>query len=177
MARKKVILGQSEVSYSKAIKEITGWTQKQFETQKRLMRYRVANFNKATGSTLSPIEELYYRVKFEARQDYYRAKGKPVNDYNSLQQALKDIKTTQSKGGISPYQEKIARDYILKRYEGLGKAFKNAQNILDDLEAQKITPAEANKKLKAYADEMRQLKDEDPAKWVESHEDEFTISE
>ena len=172
MARKYTYLGQEKVSYSKAIKDITGWTQKEFETQKRLMRYRVANFNKATGSKLSAIEELFYKVRFEDKQKYYASKGKPVKELNALQQALQDIKTTTSKKGLSPYQEKIAKEYIEKRYEGLAKAYKGANNIMEDLKNGKITTQEANKKLSDYADRMRQLKDEDPSKWVEMHESE-----
>ena len=80
--RKLTILGQKRVSYSKAIREITGWTQKQFETQKRMMRYRVSKFNAFTGSNLSPIEQLFYKVRYENRKKYYEAQGKPVLPLN-----------------------------------------------------------------------------------------------
>jgi hypothetical protein len=93
MARKNVILGQNSMSYSKAIREITGWTQKQFETQKRLMRYRVAKFNLITGSNLSPIEQLYYRVKYEDKKSYYISQGKEPAPLNIIQQAIQDMKT------------------------------------------------------------------------------------
>lgn len=173
MARKTIILGQNKLSYSKAIMQITGWTKKEFETQKRLMRYRVSNFNKATGSNLSAIEELFYKVRFEDKQKYYAAQGKPVLPLNALQQALQDIKTTHTQAGtISPYQMKIAREYIEKRYEGLAKAFTGANNIMEEMKAGKLSPAEANLMLSNFADNMRQLKDDNPMKWIEAHQNE-----
>ena len=128
MSRKTVILGQDKMSYSQAIKKITGWSQKKFETEKRLMRYRVAKFNQLTGSHLSAIEELFYRVRFEDRQAYYKSKGKPVNDYNPLQTLLKNLKTGNVKAnqiikyrdaeGIMQYTtiETYTKNYIIGRY-------------------------------------------------------------
>lgn len=183
MARKTVTLGQEKMSYSKAIQKITGWTKKKFETEKRLMRYRVANFNKLTGSNLSAIEELFYRVRFEDRQEYYRAKGKPVLDYNDLQKFFKNIKTGNAKelrlirverenGLIERMSaEQYAKEYIIKRYEGLAKNFTRANEILEDLKAGFITTQDANKKLGDFADEMRALKNNEETfeKWLNEH--------
>lgn len=185
MARNTVILGQEKMSYSKAIRKITGWSQKKFETEKRLMRYRVANFNQLTGSKLSPIEELYYRVRFEDRQNYYKSKGKPVLDYNPLQQFFKNIKTGKAdelrlikvtrQDGLVEYMtaQEYAKDYIIKRYEGLANNFTRAKEIIEELKAGLITTQDANKKLKDFAEEMRELKS-NPAtalKWIEEHYD------
>lgn len=184
---KRVILGQETVSFSKAIKGITGWTNKQFETEKRLMRQRVSNFNMLTGSKLSPIEELYFKTKFQAQREYYASKGKKVLPFNELQTALTDMKTTKIKdisieqfieGGIENVKSKVfkeqyevAKNYILSRYEGLGNNFPEAQAILDELETDKITTMEANDRLQKFAEEMRNLKDENPLKWQEMHGD------
>lgn len=172
MARKYTYLGQEKISYSKAIKNITGWTQKEFETQKRLMRYRVANFNKATGSKLSAIEELFYKVRFEDKQKYYASKGKETKELYPLQKALQDIKTTTSKKGLSPYQEKIAKDYIVETYKGLAKTYTRADKVYQRLLNGEITPAQANRRLSVMARQMRQLKDEQPTKWIELHQTE-----
>lgn len=179
MARNKVYLGQDKLSYSQAIKRITGWTDKQFETEKRLMRYRVSKFNKVTGSTLSPIEELYYRVKFEARRDYYRSKGQKVNDYNDLQSFFKNVKTGKykegqkisfiDKEGVKQYMtiEEYGREYVLKRYEGLGKNFSQAEDVLNQLRNGEISTQDANKQLSQIADDLRVLKNENPETWIE----------
>ena len=185
--RKTVILGQKQMSYSKAIQEITGWDKKRFETEKRLMRYRVAKFNQATGSNLSPIEQLFYRVRFEDRQAYYKAQGKQVNDYNVLQSFFKNVKTGKynplqkikytDKDGTTVYTTlaEYGRHFVLDRYEGLGRSYSKAQAILDELKAGTIQPADANKLLAQFADDMRKLKN-DPETfndWVELHNNEI----
>ena len=186
-SKRLVLLGQDEVSFSKAIKEITQWDAKKFETEKRLMRQRVSNFNALTGSNLSPIEELYFKVRFEAQRDYYASKGKQVLPFNELQTAIRDMSTSKIKdvafeelltGGIENVKSKtfekqyqIAKNYILSRYDGLGRNFPEAQEILNQLENDEITTIEANDKLQKYAEEMRNLKDENPLKWLEKHGD------
>ena len=185
--RKYVSIGQETMSLSKAIKEITGWNTKKFETEKRLMRQRVSNFNMLTGANLSPIEELYFKAKFQAQREYYASKGKQVKPFNELQTAIRDMSTSKisnasidqfTTGGIEAVKSKafkrqyeIAKDYILSRYEGLGRNFVEAQRILDDLEADRITTMEANKQLQDFAEEMRNLKDENPLKWQDMHGD------
>lgn len=183
MTRKTVILDQEKMSYSSAIRKITGWSQKKFETEKRLMRYRVANFNKLTGSKLSAIEELYYRVRFEDRQNYYKSKGKPLLDYNPLQQFFKNIKTgkadalrlirVEREGGLIEYMtaSEYAKGYIIQRYEGLARNFPQANDILNDLRLGKISTQDANKKLQAFAEEMRVLKNDNPLAWIDLHGD------
>ena len=183
MARKTVILGQNKMSFSQAIRQITGWSQKKFETEKRLMRYRVANFNKLTGSKLSAIEELYYRVRFEDRQAYYKSKGKPLLDYNSLQEFFKNIKTGKAdelrlikvtrQDGLVEYMtaQEYAKDYVINRYEGLARNFPKANEILEELKAGNITTQDANKKLQELAEEMRVLKNENPLAWIDLHGD------
>ena len=186
-SKRLVLLGQNEVSFSKAIKEITQWDKKKFETEKRLMRQRVSNFNALTGSHLSPIEELYFKVRFEAQREYYASKGKQVLPFNELQTAIRDMSTAKIKnisieqleaGGIENVKSKafekqyeIAKNYILSRYDGLGRNFPEAQEILNQLENDEITTIEANDKLQKYAEEMRNLKDENPLKWLEAHSD------
>lgn len=187
MARKTTILGQNRVSYSKAIREITGWTQKEFETQKRLMRQRVSKFNQLTGSNLSAIEQLFYRVRYEDKKKYYESKGKPIKPLNPLQQALEDMKTSRlpkstslkiENGKIVPATSKgfdrvysIAKDFIENRYEGLANNFPRAREILNRLKNDEITPAEANELLADFADEMRNAKSDDPLGWQEAHGD------
>ena len=118
MSRKNVILGQNTMSYSKAIKEITGWTQKEFETQKRLMRYRVGKFNLITGSNLSPIEQLFYRVKYEDRKQYYISQGKEPAPLNIIQQTIQDMKTgnINLKIGSKSYNQsyETRKEFIIK---------------------------------------------------------------
>jgi len=185
--RKYVLLGQKTLSLSSAIKELTGWNTKKFETEKRLMRQRISNFNILTGSNLSPIEELYYKAKFQAQREYYASKGKEVKPFNELQTAIRDMSTSKlsniaiddfATGGIENVKSKafqrqyeIAKDYILSRFEGLGRNFVEAQRILDALENDEITTMEANKQLQDFAEEMRQLKDENPLKWQDMHGD------
>lgn len=186
--RKTTILGQKRVSYSKAILEITGWSKKEFETQKRLMRYRVSKFNAFTGSNLSPIEQLFYKVRYEARKAYYEAKGKPVLPLNDLQQAFQDMKATaftrktnlvMQNGKFVPAQMSkadlqafnVAKDFIIKRFEGLANAFPEANAIMQDLKNGVITPAEANKQLSDLAEKMRNVKNEDLSTWFDLHYD------
>lgn len=189
MARNYTILGQQRVSYSEAIRQITGWNKKQFETQKRLMRYRVAKFNAFTGSNLSPIEQLFYKVRFEARREYYVAKGYQPMQLNDLQQALQDLKASpftrkqkleiengkfkpqaMSKADLKALE--ISKNYIKERYAGLASNFPKANEIRNKLINDEITPAEANRLLADYAEEMRNLKDENPMKWIKAHGDE-----
>lgn len=163
-------------SYSRAIKEITGWTQKQFETQKRVMRYRVSNFNKATGANLSAIEELYYKVRYEDRAKYYASKGKDVLPPSPIQQALQDIKTTQSKTGLTKGQFETAKKYLLDKFEGLGKTYKYARDVLDKLKSGEMTPTDAGKRLSQYAEAMKVMKTLSPATWLDA-QDEAHMSE
>ena len=164
--RTKITLGQNSVSYSEAIRQITGWTKKEFETQKRLMRYRVKTFNEITGSNLSAIEELYYKVRFEDKRAYYEAQGKQTLEYNELQKALLDLKTTYRKGGTERQQEML-KEYTLQRFEGLLKAYPQA---LAGYEAQlkngEISIQEFQKQMEAYADKMHKLQKDDPAQYL-----------
>lgn len=186
--RKYTILGQNRVSYSKAIREITGWTQKQFETQKRMMRYRVSKFNAYTGSNLSPIEQLFYKVRYEDKKKYYESQGKQPLPLNDLQQAFQDMKATPfsrkseliiKDGKYVPQQMKksdlqaynVAKDFIMKRYEGLANTYKEANEIMEELKAGNITPAEANKLLSDFADKARNMKNEDLTSWLDALND------
>ncbi len=176
MSRKEIPTSLKEKgfkSYSQAIKEITGWTQKQFETQKRGMRYRVSNLNKLTGTRLSPIEELYYKVRYEDRAKYYASKNKEVFPPSRIQQALQDIKTTQVKTSPSARQFETAKKYILERFEGLGKTYKYARDVLDKLDKGEISPKDANARLSQYSDVMRVLKSENPTSWASAQDEEF----
>lgn len=177
MSRNSVILGQNKMSYSKAIREITGWTQKQFETQKRLMRYRVEKFNLMTGSKLSPIEQLFYKVRFEDKQAYYASQGKPVLELNPLQRAIAEMKTgklTLKQGSRALAQaEAVAKDFILERFEGLGKSFKEAGEILERLKEDDITPRQAKAELEDIAERMRNLKKTSPEEWIEAHNENY----
>ena len=186
--RKYTILGQNRVSYSKAIREITGWTQKEFETQKRMMRYRVSKFNAFTGSNLSPIEQLFYKVRYEDKKKYYESKGKQPLPLNDLQQAFQDMKATPfsrkseliiKDGKYVPQQMKksdlqaynVAKDFIMKRYEGLANTYKEASDIMEELKAGNITPAEANKLFSDFADKARNMKNEDLTSWLDALND------
>lgn len=177
MSRKNVILGQNTMSYSKAIKEITGWTQKEFETQKRLMRYRVGKFNLITGSNLSPIEQLYYRVKYEDRKQYYITQGKEPAPLNIIQQTIQDMKTgnVNLKIGSKSYNQaiEIGKEFILNRFENFGKSFPKAQEILEQLRNGDITPRQAKTELEELAEDMRELKQNSPVEWIEAHDERF----
>ena len=169
--RQYTILGQSKMTYSKAILELTGWDKKKFETEKRKMRYRVKTFNELTGASLSPIEQLYYRERFNARREYYTSKGYEPLEYNELQKALFDIKTTQAKSQktISAQYERL-KDYTLYRYEGLAKSYSKASDIYEKLKNNEISVLEANEQLSKFADDMRVLRDDNREKWIEAHD-------
>ena len=175
MARKNTTLGQESVSYSKAIREITGWSKKEFETQKRLMRYRVAKFNAVTGSNLSPIEQLYYRVKYEDRKAYYISKGKEPAPLNVIQRAIASMKTGKLTPGKQSYKEayEAGAKFISERFEHFGQAFPKGQAILDAMNAGEITPAYAKKKLEELAEEMRELKEKSPNDYIEARDQSF----
>ena len=175
MARKNVILGQTTTSYSKAIREITGWSPKKFETEKRLMRYRVAKFNAITGSNLSPIEQLYYRERYNDRKAYYISKGKEPAPLNIIQKTIAEMKTGALKAGKQSYKEayETGVKFINERFENFGRAYPKGQEILDALNAGEIMPAYAKKKLEALAEEMRELKQTSPLEWVEAHNEHF----
>ena len=170
---KSVILGQTKMSYSKAIQEITGWSKKEFETQKRLMRYRVERFNLMTGSNLSPIEQLFYRVRFEDKQAYYIAQGKEALELNPLQHAIARMKTGKLslKQGSKAFiqAESVAKEFILDRFSGLGQSFTEAREILDLLKNDEITPRQAKAELEEIAERMRNLKETSPEEWIEAH--------
>ena len=179
MAKKEIPTSLKEKgfnSYSQAIREITGWSKKEFETQKREMRYRVSNFNKATGSNLSPIEELYYKVRYEDRARYYALKGKEVYEPSLIQKILKDIKTTPIKNTLSKNQFRTAKNYVLDKFEGLGKTYKYASDIIDKLKKDELTPRQANEKLKQYAEEMKVLKSKNPTSWLDAQDESYLSS-
>lgn len=179
MAKKEIPTSLKEKgfnSYSQAIREITGWSKKEFETQKRVMRYRVSNFNKVTGSNLSAIEELYYKVRYEDRARYYASKGKEVYDPSLIQKTLKDIKTTPVKNTISKNQSRVAKNYVLDKFEGLGKTYKYASDIIDKLKKDELTPRQANEKLKQYAEEMKVLKNKNPTSWLDAQDESYLSS-
>ena len=155
--RTKTTLGQNSVSYSEAIRQITGWSKKEFETQKRLMRYRVKTFNEITGSNLSAIEELYYKVRFEDKRAYYQSQGKPTLEFNELQQTLLDLKTTYRKGGTER-QKELLQEYTLKRFEGLVNAYPiDLKPFVDKLKNGEISIQEFQNNMEAYATKMRDL--------------------
>lgn len=162
--RTKITLGQNSVSYSEAIRQITGWTNKEFETQKRLMRYRVRTFNEITGSNLSAIEELYYKVRFEDKRAYYEAQGKQTLEYNELQKALLDLKTTYRKGGTER-QKEMLQEYTLQRFEGLLKAYpQDLAGYETKLKNGEISIKEFQTSMESYAEKMKTL-------WKTSPED------
>lgn len=182
MAKKtNLILKQTGFkSFSEAIRTITGWTQKEFETQKRVMRMRVSNLNKLAGTNLSAIEELYYKVKYEDRVQYYQSKGKPILPRNPIQQALLDIKTTKVNvdkyGNIKSAQLKqieAAKQFVLNKFEGLAKTYKSARDIRDKLINGEITAREANDLLSFEADRLKVLKTEDPTAWASAQDEEI----
>lgn len=161
-------------SWSQGIREISGWTQKEFETQKRVMRMRVANLNKLTGANLSAIEELFYKVKYEDRAKYYASKNKTVLPQNPIQKALSEMTTTKNAKGLAlEKQEEIARNFVLDKFEGLAKVYKGADNIRNDLILDTITPKEANERLTAYAEQLKVLKRESPASWLALQDEEI----
>lgn len=164
--RTKITLGQNFVSYSEAIRQITGWTNKEFETQKRLMRYRVKTFNEITGSNLSAIEELYYKVRFDDKRAYYQSQGKQTLEYNELQQTLLDLKTTYRKGGTER-QKEMLQEYTLKRFEGLVNAYSiDLKPFVDKLKNGTISINEFQLEMEAYASKMQELQKTDPAKYL-----------
>lgn len=181
--RKYVILGQQKTTISQAIREITGWTKKEFETQKRYMRYKVEKLNLLTGSNLSPIEQLYYNVRFKDLQKYYASQGKPVLELNPLQKALEKMKTGKLKleTDITKGRDKkayleaeaVAKEFILARFEGLGKAYDEAQAVLDQLKADEITANDAKAQLEEIAEKMRDLKQTSPEEYIEAHNENY----
>jgi hypothetical protein len=176
MSRKNnLILQQSGYkSFSRAIRDITGWDVKKFETEKRLMRYRVSNLNKLTGANLSPIEELYYRVKREAREAYYKSKGQEIFAPSPIQKALAEIKTTKvNVAKVSARQDAIAKKYVQEKFEGFGRTYKQAGAILERLKNGEISAKEANKMLADYANKMKVLKREDPLTWATMQDEEI----
>lgn len=176
MAKRNVptsLLEKGFKSYSRAIREITGWTQKEFETQKREMRYRVSNLNKLAGTNLSPIEELYYKVRYEDKAKYYASKGKEVYEPSPIQRALQDIKTTKVKTTPSAKQFETAKKYVFEKFEGLSKAYKDAGAIVDKLNKGEISPKEANEQLRNFANKMKVMKQENPTSWASAQDEEF----
>ena len=175
MAKKNIILEKTGFkSWSAGIKAITGWTQKEFETQKRVMRMRVANLNKLTGAHLSAIEELFYKVKYEDKAKYYASKGKDVLPQNPIQKALSEMTTTKdAKGMALEKQEEIARRFVLDKFEGLAKVYHGANSIRNDLILDKISPAEANARLTKYAGQLKVLKRDNPATWLALQDEEI----
>ena len=160
-------------SFSQGIREITGWSQKEFETQKRVMRMRVSNFNKLMGTELSPIEELFYKVKAEDRAKYYVSQGKPVYPPSPIQQALQDIKTTKIKGTPSTHQMEVARQYVFQKFEGLSNTYQKADNVMNDMLTGKISPQDANKKLTGIANEMKKLRSENVTTWASLQDEDY----
>lgn len=190
MARKTIILGQKQMSFSKAIQQITGWSKKEFETQKRLMRYRVQKFNYLTGSNLSAIEQLFYKVHYEAKRDYYVSKGYKPRPLNDLQQALQNmgasptrtksplkiingkvIKTYEGMTKAEKRAYEVAQQFIEKRFDKFAQKYGKAGEIMDLLKNGLITPDEANRELSAYAEKVRNLKNEDISSWLDEVDD------
>lgn len=175
MAKKtNLMLQQSGFkSFSQGIREITGWTQKEFETQKRLMRMRVSNLNKLTGAHLSAIEELYYKVKYEDKAKYYASKGKEVLPRNAIQTALLDIKTSKVKNGGSERQKEIAKQFVLNKFEGLSRTYSSVNEIAQKLKDGKITTTEANTMMSQKAEELKVLKRDNPTTWLSLQDENY----
>ena len=182
MAKKtNLMLQQSGFkSWSQGIREITGWTQKEFETQKRLMRMRVSNLNKITGTNLSAIEELFYKVKYEDRAKYYASKGKEVLPQNAIQKALSEMTTTKvitnKKGDVTKVmsrQQDIAKQFVMDKFEGLARTYKNVNETMQKLKNDEITIKEANEIMKKQADELKVLKRDNPTTWLSMQDEEF----
>ncbi len=177
MAKRKIPTSLEEKgfkSYSQAIREITGWDTKTFETQKRTMRMRVSNLNKLAGTNLSAIEELYYKVAYEDKAKYYASQGRPVYEMSPIQRALQDIKTTKVKTVEGSRQYEIARQYVFDKFSGLGTTYQKASAVLDDLLTGNVTPAEANKKLSKIANALKWIKNKSPQSWATFQDEQFT---
>ena len=176
MARQKIPTSLQEKgfkSFSQAIREITGWDKKTFETQKRVMRMRVSNLNKLTGRNFSAIEELYYKVKYEDKKAYYESKGKEVFEKSPIQKALEKMTTTKIKNGAaSQKQIDIANNYVKSKFEGLSKSYPQAKSIIDKLEKGEITAEAADKQLADFGDKMKVLKRENPLTWASMQDEE-----
>lgn len=160
-------------SFSQGIREITGWSQKEFETQKRVMRMRVSNLNKVAGTNLSAIEELFYKVKYEDRAKYYASKGKEVYEPSPIQKALQDIKTTKVKTTPSARQMEVAKKYVFDKFEGLSKTYKNANEVMQKLNNGEITPKEANDQLTKVANDLKVLRKNDVASWASQQDENY----
>lgn len=176
MARREIPTSLKEKgfkSFSQAIKEITGWDKKTFETQKRVMRMRVSNLNKLTGKKFSAIEELYYKVKYEDKKAYYESKGKQVFDKSPIQKALEDMTTTKIKNDkATKKQSEVASNYVKSKFEGLAKTYKGARDILDKLDKGEISIEEADNALAKFGNDMKTLKNEDPLTWASMQDEE-----
>ena len=171
MKRKQVILGQRKMSYSAAIREITGMSGKEFDTLKRVYRQRVKKFNELTGSKLSAIEELYYRVRFEDKREFYKSIGKEAKDYNSLQKSILNISSSKK---ITEKDIQIAKEDIMQRFEGLANSNNRGRAIMEELKNAAPNDASALKKasdsFKQLADIMHDLKEKQPLEYVSNAE-------
>ena len=166
-ARKYVYLGQKRMSYSAAIREITGLSGKEFDTLKRVYRQRVTKFNKLTGSNLKPIEELFYKVRFEDKRNFYQSMGKEIKDYNSLQSAIMNISSSKK---ISLKDIETARNDVMQRFKGLSEANNAGRAIMETLKNASPDDAAAVKKasedFKQLADVMHDLKKNQPLDYI-----------
>lgn len=167
-------------SFSQGIREITGWTQKEFETQKRVMRMKVANLNKLTGAKLSAIEELFYKVKYEDKAKYYVSKGKAVLPQNAIQKALSEMSTTKvitNKQGevlkVMSRQQNIAKQFVMDKFEGLARTYKNVNETMQKLKNDEITIEEANNIMKKQAEDLKVLKRDKPVTWLSLQDEEY----
>ena len=165
--RKYVYLGQKKLSYSAAIREITGMSGKEFDTLKRVYRQRVKKFNELTGSKLSAIEELYYRVRFEDKRKFYQSIGKETKDYNSLQESILNISSSKK---ITAKDIQIARNDVMQRFAGLSQSNNKGRLIMEELQNANPNDVAAVKKaadeFKKLADIMHDLKENQPLEYI-----------
>lgn len=140
------------------IQELTGWSTSEYQKKYDIIRNRLRNYQKVTGTHKEErVNEFIYKVE-RAKKKY--GKDYIPSDYVSSVlgfTASSTGKVSESDTGVSGVSAKRLKELSkveFRRHEGLIAVSKTAHGIVADYEAGKISLSEAEKRLKAYGDTL-----------------------
>lgn len=142
------------------IQEITGWSTSEYQKKYDIIRNRLRNYQKVTGTHKEErVNEFIYKME--------RAKKKYGKDYIpsdyvssvlgfsatstgrvSINEAAAEVR------GVSEGRIRKLSKNEFRRFEGLIAVSHTAQQIIADYESKKISILEAEKLLKSYGDTL-----------------------
>ena len=131
---------------AKQIQERYNLTPKQYRSQYEVFRRRVENFNRATGSNYSAINEFNYAK---------------VNPNSETIQAINAMSSTRT-NRVTARMENVAEQFVGERFKGLRNNAPMVERAYQQIGKNGYTAKDFAKFAEQYANELAELRKQDP---------------